>query len=267
MSFPLIYSSNNRLSSYCDYIEYCCFTNNEILFSEFDINDSTFTLDDVKNELERRLDLYDSFLPFSIGRRSISSQLTNKEDFYHYLYCLYYANTGGQTSIQNTNVFESISDVCLRNYFNTSSSIITSVGQNTSLLIDKIDLIVGNLKEDKGNFGNMPPMAKDGGVDIITYKPLDARGNQLVCLTDATIGKNWETQKNVHSTLKMWQEYIHFKTCPLTCLSIVHIVEPEKFHFSSKMNGIIFDRTRIMKYYHEEENVKRELISWVERIA
>lgn len=267
MSFPLIYSSNNRLSSYCDYIEYCCFTNNEIRFSEFDINESSFTLDDVKNELERRLELYDSFSPFTIGRRSIESNLINKEDFYHYLYCLYYANEGGQTTIQNTNLFESISDICLKNYFNTNSSIITSVGQNTSLLIDKIELIVGNLKEDKGNFENMPQMAKDGGIDIITYKPLDFRGNQLVCLTDATIGKNWGTQKNVNSTLQMWREYVHFKTCPLTCLSIVHIVEPEKFHFSSKMNGIIFDRTRIMKYYTEVETVKNELLNWVGRIA
>lgn len=267
MSFPLIYSSNNRLSSYCDYIEYCCFTNDEIFFSEFDINDTSFTLDDIKNELERRLDLYNPFIPFNIGRRSINSRLENKDEYYHYLYCLYYANVGGQTTIENTNIFERISDVCLKNYFNTDNSIVTSVGQNTLLLIDKINSIVEDLKEDVGNFQNMPPMAKDGGIDIITYKPFDIRGNQLVCLTDATIGKNWDSQKNVFSTLQMWQDYIHFKTCPLTCLSIVHIVEPEKFHSSSRMNGMIFDRARIMKYYMDNQDVKHELINWVRRIA
>ncbi|WMC07758.1 hypothetical protein [Elizabethkingia anophelis] len=262
MSFPVLVSSTSVLSSYCDFIEYCCFINNDMNFSEFDINDSSFTESDIIEELERRLLLYDSFQPYDIKKTKIVSLLTEKEKYLHYLYCLYYALRGGVSKVDITNIFETITDSCLKNYFNTDKSIIISIGQGKSLLKNKMAAIVDSLNETLGNCEEMPKSAKDGGIDIITFKPIDVRGNQFVCLTDATIGKNWKSEKIVKSKLDSWKEYIFFKVCPYTCLSIVHIVEPEEFHTASKNNGMIFDRARIMKYYKEESNIVNQLIVW-----
>lgn len=262
MPFPKLVSSDTNISSYCDFIEYCCFAEDEIKFSDFDINDSTPSLDDIKKELKTRLDLYSVFIPFEIKRHKIKSLLKTKTDYLHYFYCLYYSLEGGTSVRTVTNIFEKISDISLKNYFCTNNSITTSIGQNNVLLKNAIDDIRNKLGESKGSDEYIPSKAKDGGIDIITFKPIDNRGNQVICLTDATIGKNWRTEKNVISQLSSWTEFIHFKVTPITCLAIVHIVAPEDFHSSSKSNGLLFDRTRIMKFYDPNSTINTELINW-----
>jgi hypothetical protein len=219
--------------------------------------------DDIIAELERRLVLYGSaFIPYIIKKDKIESLLINKEDNLHYFYCLFYAVKGGTTSIANTNIFEQITDKSLKNYFGTSNSTITSIGQSTTNLRGSIDGIRTSLLELKGNYDQIRAQAKDGGIDIVTFKPLDHRGNQIVCLTDATIGKNWKDQKQVITKLRYWQDYILFKVCPITCLSIVHIVDDAEFYQASRDNGLIFDRARIMRFFTLDNTIKTSLTAW-----
>jgi hypothetical protein len=255
LSFPIINSSDTRLSSYCNFIEYNCFVNGEISFDELDINDYTSTLTNIIDELKRRLDLYDTFIPYEIKKNKIISKLPNKEQYLYYFYCLYYSLKGGNSDSKITNIFEKISDLSLKNYFGTKSSIITSIGQHSGLLINKIDSITSKLFETIGNKEDIPPKAKDGSIDIITFKPIDKRGNQLICLTDATIGKSWKDDKVVNIQLNKWKKIIHFKCEPTTCLSIVHVISREDFNTASDNNGLIFDRTRVVKYYYKSEFV------------
>jgi hypothetical protein len=262
MAFPKLVSKDTNLFSYCDFIEYCCFRDNEMPFSDFDINDSSFSLADVLKELKRRLDLYSTFIPYRIKRRTILSLLKKKSKYLPYYYCLYFSLTGGTSQKKITNIFEKISDVSLKNYFNTDKSITTSIGQTNILLNKAIKAIRLDLKESKGSDEHIPKKAKDGGIDIITYKPADDRGNQLICLTDATIGRNWRTEKLVRNQITSWSQFIHFKACPLTCLSIVHVIEPEVFHSASLNNGLLFDRTRIMKYYSDDTSLTHALMAW-----
>lgn len=263
LSFPLLVSSDTKLNSYCNYIEYCAFCNNDIYFDEFDTDESGLQQVDIIAELGRRLTLYgNAFVPFAIRKDKIESLIVEKDNYLHYFYCLYYAVVGGNSSTFNTNIFELITDNCLKNYFGTTNSTITSIGQSSSNLRGSIEAIRVSLIEVKGNYENIRPQAKDGGIDIVTFKPLDNRGNQIVCLTDATIGKNWRDQKQVITKLNYWKEYIHFKVCPVTCLSIVHIVDEADFYQASKDNGLIFDRARIMKYFISDNLLKTRLISW-----
>lgn len=235
LNFPSLVSSDNKVNSYCNYIEYNTFCDGDILFDEFDTDDNGLQLADIITELKRRLSLYgDNFVPYEIKRDSIKSLFIDKDNYLHYFYCLYYALQGGSFPIAVTNIFEQITDNSLKNYFGTTNSAITSIGQNTGNLRGSIDSIRIALKEVKGNYDVIAPQAKDGGVDIVTYKPLDDRGNQIVCLTDATIGKNWKSQKSVITKLNYWTDYILFKVCPITCLSIVHIVDEAEFYQASR---------------------------------
>jgi hypothetical protein len=266
LSFPTLVSTDDNLNSYCNYIEYSCFVDGDIFFSEFDTDDGGLKLDDIVPELERRLGLYGDFVPYKIFRDRIESLLLEKNDYLHYIYCLYYAIKGGNSKANNTNIFELITDVSLKNYFTTEYSEITSIGQNPTNLKNSIDRIRIALLETKGNYDHIAPQAKDGGIDIVTYKPIDDRGNQLVCLTDATIGKNWKSQKKVASKLDYWCEYLHFKVRPLTCLSIVHIVDESEFYNASKDNGLIFDRPRIMRYFKSENTLTTRLTTWLSNL-
>lgn len=263
LSFPSLVSTDNKVNPYCNYIEYCTFCDGDMYFDEFDIDDSGNLQDDIIFELKRRLLLYgNAFIPYKIERDKIVSLISDKDNFLHYFYCLYYAVSGGNSSALNTNIFEKITDNSLKNYFGTADSSITSIGQNTSNLINFIDNIRTDLNEAKGSYDNIRPQAKDGGIDIVTYKPLDSRGNQVVCLTDATIGRHWRDQKQVSVKLNYWKDYIHFKVCPLTCLSIVHIVDEVDFYKASRDNGLIFDRARIMKFFTSDNTLKTSLVAW-----
>ena len=264
LNFPYIPSSNEDVSSYCNFIEYSCFCYDYIEFSEFDT--SELKLEDIKQELKRRLNLYGDFTPFEIKKDQIISLINKKEDFLQYFYCLYYSLKGGNSKSFNTNIFELITDNSLKSYFNTSRSKITSIGLNSENLINCIDSIRMDLYEKKGSIEELSVHAKDGGIDIITYIPVDDRGNQIVCLTDATIGKNWRKEKKVTSKLNYWTKFIHFKVSPITCLSIVHITKDGEFFQASMDNGLIFDRARIMKFYRNDDNLKETLKGWLKTI-
>jgi len=262
------------LYTVCDYIEYFAFLNDEcclyrdVLSDDADKDIDGINIDDVIEELERRLILYGKNRPYEIyKKKKVKSLFVDKENNLHYLYTLYYAlYGGGSVTTSISNLFEEIVDNAVKNYLNTSLSLITSFGQNTCNLKNKIPEIRDAIKESIGNIDNMPKMVKDGGIDIITYKPLDDRGNQLIILTDATIGKNWRL-KRVNHIIEHWREYIHFKVCPYTSLAIVHVVEPEEFHTMSKENGLIFDRCRIIQYFKLEKSIYNKLLNWKGKVA
>ena len=262
---PLLSSTDNELNSYCNFIEYSCFREGEIYFDEFDtVGDGALKLDDILKELQRRLDYYNTFVPYSIKKDHILSTLDNSDTKnLHYLYCLYYSIEGGSAPASITNIFEVITDNCLKNYFSTNFSHITSAGQSNKNLKSSIEKVRKMLKEDEGNLKNLSSQAKDGGIDIITYLPFDDRGNQVVCLTDATIGKNWKIQKKVKIKLGHWRDFIQFKVIPISCLSVVHIIEDIYFHSASRDNGLLFDRARIMKFFKMDSNIEKDLTTWL----
>lgn len=260
-TFPVLGSTTDGLSEYCNFIEHEVFTSSQMGFDEFDL--SELSLKDIKQELNRRLELYGKFKPYALCKNKVKSSLNKKEDFLHYYYCLYYAVKGGNSKVAETNIFEIITNVSLKNYFSTEHSIITSVGQNSTNLRGAIENIRVALCETKGSYDDMAIQAKDGGIDIVTYKPVDKRGNQMICLTDATIGRNWISQKKVASKLEYWKDYIHFKVKPMTCLSIVHIVQDSDFYKASRENGLVFDRARIMRYFSNDINLTSALKTWI----
>gem|GEM_PF-6315354 len=234
--------------------------------NEFDMEDGP-SLADIIQELERRLALYGDFIPYKLERNRVESLLSDKANSLHYYYCLYYAVKGGVSTSSATNIFELITDSSLKNYFCTDQSEITSIGQNTTNLLSCIESIKDKLGESKGNFEHLSIKAKDGGIDIITYKPIDSRGNQIVCLTDATIGRNWNSQKKVYSKLKPWKQFIHFKVDPITCLSVVHIIDDAQFHGASNDNGLLFDRARIMRFFTPQTDITTSLNNWLSTLA
>jgi hypothetical protein len=261
--FPTVVSSTDDLNSYTNFIEYVVFTEDEMPFSDFNLSEKGLKIEDIVQELNRRLNLYGNFKPYVVLRRKVKSNLSKKENHLHYVYCLYYAIKGGNSNTAETNIFETITNVCLKNYFNTEDSLITSVGQSSSNLKGAIDTIRMALKEAIGNYDELSVHAKDGGIDIVTFKPMDRRGNQVICLTDATIGKNWISQKKVRSKLSYWSHYIHFKVTPITCLSVVHIVDESDFYKASNENGLIFDRARIMNNYKNDASITFDLTNWI----
>lgn len=266
--------SNNR-SAICDYIEYTAFLRGKCSIDSYYIEDDNLDDDDessgtsqqndIKDSLQRRLNLYGSYKPYRITGYTVVSNFDNEDlqkHNLHYLFCLHYSLLGGyQASREVTTLFERIVESAIKNYLNTSYSILTSFGNNEMTIKEKIKAFAYDANEMLVDLSLMPANAKDGGIDIVTYKPLDERGNQIIVLTDATIGKNWQ-EKNVYSKIKHWEQYVHFKNDPITCLAIAGIIPTENFHYASRNNGLLFDRTRIMGYYVSQDQIQKDLENW-----
>lgn len=267
----IIPSSNQ--SDICDYIEYYAFLygecNIDIFYASDETNDEEENyktkIRDIHKILQNRLSLYNPFSPFKIQRNKIVSCFNTIElrtNNLHYLFCLHYSLYGGsQLTRAISTLFEYIVDSALKKYLNTPYSIMTSFGENEQSIKEKIHIFLQDTKERIGDLSLIPPHAKDGGIDIITFKPLDNRGNQIIILTDATLGKNWQ-EKKVNSKLNHWNQYILFKTDPISCLAIAKIVPTERFHYASRDNGLLFDRARIMSNYSCQEAIQTDLEQW-----
>lgn len=263
----ILEGDTNDISYLCDYIELVTFIDGKCDIEETVNIDDADQLKDILNMLKFRLKLYDKYTPYKIERKIVVSSFVKcRNKHKHYMYCLYYAVKGGANiSTDVTNIFEMIVDNALKRYINTNESIITSFGQNKGNLKNNIEAFAERLHEHH-NPGTVNSNAKDGGVDIITFKPLDERGNSIVILTDATVGKNWEN-KTVSVKLNYWKEYINFKVHPVTCLAMVHTINTEKMHDASMKNGLIFDRSRIIQFYVHDESIHKELTTWESKIC
>ena len=68
MPFPVLQSADDSVEPYCNFIEYVCFTSDNIMFSEFDLGDG-LEIEGIIQELNRRLELYGTFIPFCIKKK------------------------------------------------------------------------------------------------------------------------------------------------------------------------------------------------------
>lgn len=261
-----------KLNTLCDYAEYLSILEGEFDFNEIPLDENdkpVVEIKDVASVLEERSKWYGDKVPFLVSRDKIE-RIVNEDkldNYNHYLFCLYYALYGGSENKKASDIFELITDVALKKYVGTEDSILTSFSASSDRTMkEKIHSIIHGTKENIGNIDYMPKKSKDGGIDIVTYKSLDNRGNQIVVLTDATIGKNW-MNKCLAPKLESWKEYIFFKVCPITCVSTVHIIDKDSIHNQSKGKGLLMDRTRIFKFYQIDNEINALLLNWKNEVC
>lgn len=264
---PTVIPSSD-LDDICDFLEYEAFLKGECSLSSVitEDDDDNERLSSIKALLEHRLNLYNPYAPFEIKRGKIKSKFKtdiSKEKNLHYLFCLHYSLNGApKVSRDISTLFENIVDNSLKQYLQTSSSILTSFGDTDSNIESKIRHMLNETNEKMGDLSLIPRFAKDGGVDIVTYKSLDKRGNQIIILTDATLGKRSWKEKVVAVKVNLWTKYIHFHVNPITCLALARIIPTEVFFETSANNGLLFDRSRIVGLYTPSDPLTQILQNW-----
>ena len=201
-------------------------------------------------------DIYDlDILNFDNGDARLTINQEEKFTIKKYLHkFLLHFDNNGATGVQPeiSKLFEKISMNAVKNYLGKNSK-----GLLTPCKLNKhsLECIAKTLSEQFGTINNLPPHTKDAGVDFIVYKPIDTRkkGN-VVILGQATLGRHFHKKKSINIT--KWQEFIPFAITPIRCLSIVEYLTSEKL--KSEQNefekAIVFDRGRLIKYYHPDED-------------
>ena len=263
---------DSHLNTICDYAEYLSILEGEFDYNEIPLDENdkpVVEIADVISVLEERAKWYGSQVPFIVGKNKVERviNIDNLDNYNHYLFCLYYALYGGADNKKASDIFELITDSALKKYVGTENSILTSFSVSSDRTMkEKIHTIIHETKENIGNIDYMPKKSKDGGIDIVTYKSLDNRGNQIIILTDATIGKNW-MNKCLAPKLESWREYIFFKVSPITCVSTVHVIDKDSIHNHSKGKGLLMDRTRIFRFYQVNDNLNTLLLNWKNEVC
>ena len=95
----------------------------------------------------------------------------------------------------------------------------------------------------------LPAASNDRGVDVVGWKPLDRRGNQIIVFMQCAGGKNWRS-KTRDVIMRPWtQKYVGFHVEPTRAFATPIILsDPEDFEEVSLEGDLLFDRPRIYNH-------------------
>ncbi len=112
----------------------------------------------------------------------------------------------------------------------------------------------------------LPGRLKDLAVDVVAWRPLDARRGQSVLLCQCSIGADWE-DKGLH--VEEWQRLISFAVGPMKGLAFPFVPESERpfsdadWELLSARVGLPFDRLRLAKLAPDApEPLRSQLVDW-----
>jgi hypothetical protein len=91
-----------------------------------------------------------------------------------------------------------------------------------------------------------PPYAKDGGVDVVAWRPFpDRRSGFPVMLIQCTIERSYE-HKAKDIDLPVWSGYLRLDVAPATALAIPEVVPSGEAWNALAARTVIMDRTRLV---------------------
>lgn len=104
---------------------------------------------------------------------------------------------------------------------------------------------LANLMAIKVGGAYRPPRRKDGGVDVIAWRPFkDKRSGFPIYLVQCTLQKDF-VSKSRDIDLRLWAGWLELDRDPVTVLAIPKAVAPGEPWNEVTANAIIFDRARM----------------------
>jgi hypothetical protein len=218
----------------------------------------------VWRELERRQHLYARSL-YCVEDHTVRP--ATDEQLPEYLTCLLLSLFGVQGEIQPpTKLFERLTCEAVRSYLSGHAVVFgwpfdpedIDEGQPELQIKQKIRKLAENLCE---RFIEAPcsPFKKDRGIDVVGWIPIpfrERRSGQVVILLQCAAGHNWKIKRPVP----------HWGCSPIIAFALPCIISERDWHDTSKDNGILFDRVRIVNLLSEgiqDQTLSQDLSSWV----
>jgi hypothetical protein len=283
------YEEVDETTIYADWVECSALFHDEEIsksdvkdcFSEIDSFDSEKTpliVADIWSELERRKLLLGQRCPVSIKGNRITAM--NWQNYAAYSFCLLlsYSKSNREWERKFCNdyqtqgeFFEHISVASLRHLLKDWEVNLTGWSKANSTNIKRqIKDIASELGESIGQ-ETPRPVDKDGGVDVLCYRLFpDKRGNYPVIFVQCATGRNW-TDKRREDALRLWSNWIHFKTPNLLSrgFAVPFAFGDETFR-QTQIHGdcLILDRIRLFSHNTIESkwlsiNLLTKIEAWV----
>jgi hypothetical protein len=219
--------------------------------------------------IERRAQILRDLYPFEINELAVVLDRSKCETSYVYLLLAsrpsysFKWQTSSPTN-EESEVFEVFVSKCLENYLGTDAQAIpfgwpSKFGRPMEFHL-AINWLADKLGIKQGS-GFRPPRRKDGGVDVVAWKPFkDRRTGFPVYLVQCTLQKEF-TSKARDIDLRLWAGWLEMDRDPMTILAIPKTVPPGEQWNEISANAIIFDRLRLAQC--SEDSIHPEMSQYL----
>lgn len=206
--------------------------------------------------IERRAQILGDLYPFQVNELAVIQDKSMVNSPYNYLLLASRPsyNFKWQTispTNEESEIFEVFVSKCLENYLGKDSVAIPFGWPSKYGRPMEFHLAINWLSEKLGlkpSTSFRPPRRKDGGVDVVAWKPFkDRRTGFPVYLVQCTLQKEF-VSKSRDIDLRLWAGWLEMDRDPMTILAIPKTVPPGEQWNEVSANAIIFDRFRLVQY-------------------
>lgn len=212
-------------------------------------------IDDLWLELTRRETLLGTEYPYNAGRGLLQRAPWRRG---HLTYIALLLLASGMTYdvarltgwSEEAKLFEHIAARALNQYVSGEAHRIgwPREGEVPAGFAEMLQFLKDELNEEgpQGNVMNLFPEAKDGGVDVVAWRPFrDRRRGQLILLGQCAIGRNWNNKLNDFS-MERWRRYLGSLVPPVRAFLTPYAgVGSSQWDGVALEAGIFMDRMRI----------------------
>jgi hypothetical protein len=144
---------------------------------------------------------------------------------------------------------EQVTAAAMEDYFGQSTEVVRfawpSDEGRPSEFPDAIRWLAGRMGAPLGQ-GYRPPYRKDGGVDVVAWRPFpDRRSGFPVILTQCTLEQDYE-HKAADVDLRVWAGWLRLDVDPVTALAIPGVVAPGEAWNRLAARTVVLDRLRLV---------------------
>jgi hypothetical protein len=227
----------------------------------------------VFREIRRRMERGAAAYPFAVDGGGIRILRAEGALAYVFMLCvsassLFRAERRQQEVDQ---LFDSLVLDALRTYMGPTAEVLrfgwpATDGRPTDFY-GALDWLSTKMRLDRGASRALPNR-KDGGVDVVAWKPFpDGRSGFVSLLAQCTVQMDW-TPKATDVISDVWNGWIDFGRMPLTCLAVPHAVPTrfEKWDEIRRTVHFLLERFRLSSLLQNSHlSRKTEIEAWVHR--
>ena len=205
--------------------------------------------------MERRSTLLGQKYPYQVNEFAVVFDQTIEISIYTFL--LMMTRPSSSVSWQSpaptqeeSDLFEEVVALALKDYLGESAEAIPFGWPSKFGRPQEFPLAINWLAEKLGlKLGNgfRPPRRKDGGVDVVAWKPFkDRRSGFPIYLVQCTLQKDY-VPKSRDIDLRIWAGWLDMDHDPVTILSIPRSISPGESWNEVTANSIICERFRLVE--------------------
>ncbi len=226
-------------------------------------------VDEIAEEITRRVQEAGLRYPFELSDEDyVLEFLDGSSSSYTYKFLLYttYLNMGTNrihNSLDGAKIFEELSSVIAKNYLGENSSGGVFGTGLAGGFREKLLNVMAEMGEGV-NVKNIPgARPQDEDIDIIVWKPFhDKRKSKLICFGQCKTGLSWESdyvRLPAKTIIDLW-----FTEPPIVDPVLLFFCSKyfslQRWDYTAKKLGIVFDRFRILSLYAESDVISNQAL-------